>query len=670
MATPTTWSEMVSPDLVANLSARERTRQEILWEVVASEERYVAELRSLVEHYANPLLHPHLTTSPPLSSSVSPRPSSARTLSPYPSSPPTSTSSAELPIASRFSRSPSPQPPPGHERDLSALDFADTSPSSENLQLRHPIGSFLGRPSLPDLPTGARRTTLSPAPPPSQASLVPVTSNPSTGRLSSLGSRARNSLRPASSARRLRHAKEEEEEELARPVPPLPDVLRKVLKATIEMLQGHEDLSARLKEQWIKAFPLVRGLAAIWSGQPWFLHTYATYIVSLEEALADLDVHLRAAADAASDASRSKKLFKSSKSSAESGQTRLGLLLRRLEEQAAASGESNLGICLSKPLMRLSKLPLMMQALLYHTDPTTHEWEKTRAMALEVDALVRSIENEKLEEEDREKARDALARIDGIRDQALMAPRGARILLDERPAPPLSIPHKKSSRRLSSAPTKREVRANAREWLITFTDVVVRAEKVGETDVPGSFSRVKEKKGKQGKVRKAGELRNTYRYVGIERWETPEAAEEALEAHYERRRLAENESAADESLTEDDAESQMSFRYDTEEPQAVKRVFRSQNGGKVSQVRDPAPTKFAGRLRDHARPLSPAQSPQAPHYDAPTLSSMLKAQQRAAAPPPSPPRRREAPPPRRLADAREDSTFGLYSIWAEEAERA
>ena len=29
-AAPTTWSEMVSPDLVANLSARERTRQEIL----------------------------------------------------------------------------------------------------------------------------------------------------------------------------------------------------------------------------------------------------------------------------------------------------------------------------------------------------------------------------------------------------------------------------------------------------------------------------------------------------------------------------------------------------------------------------------------------------------------------------------------------------------------
>lgn len=36
---PLTWSEMAHQELVENLSTRERTRQEILWEVVASEER-------------------------------------------------------------------------------------------------------------------------------------------------------------------------------------------------------------------------------------------------------------------------------------------------------------------------------------------------------------------------------------------------------------------------------------------------------------------------------------------------------------------------------------------------------------------------------------------------------------------------------------------------------
>lgn len=67
--------------------------------------------------------------------------------------------------------------------------------------------------------------------------------------------------------------------------------------------------------------------------------------------------------------------------------------------------------------------------------------------------------------------------------QALMAPRGARILLDEKPAPPSAIQSPKPNRRLSSAPLKRETRAkNSKEWLITFTDVVVRAEKIGETE--------------------------------------------------------------------------------------------------------------------------------------------------------------------------------------------
>ena len=36
---PNSWSEMAEDDLIANLSPRERTRQEVLWEIVSSEER-------------------------------------------------------------------------------------------------------------------------------------------------------------------------------------------------------------------------------------------------------------------------------------------------------------------------------------------------------------------------------------------------------------------------------------------------------------------------------------------------------------------------------------------------------------------------------------------------------------------------------------------------------
>lgn len=39
-----TWSEITDDDLVDNLGSRERTRQEVLFEMVCSEERYVQEL--------------------------------------------------------------------------------------------------------------------------------------------------------------------------------------------------------------------------------------------------------------------------------------------------------------------------------------------------------------------------------------------------------------------------------------------------------------------------------------------------------------------------------------------------------------------------------------------------------------------------------------------------
>jgi secreted trypsin-like serine protease len=39
-----TWSEITDEELVENLGGRERTRQEVLFEMVCSEERYVQEL--------------------------------------------------------------------------------------------------------------------------------------------------------------------------------------------------------------------------------------------------------------------------------------------------------------------------------------------------------------------------------------------------------------------------------------------------------------------------------------------------------------------------------------------------------------------------------------------------------------------------------------------------
>ncbi|GAA5909278.1 hypothetical protein JCM5296_006114 [Sporobolomyces johnsonii] len=673
---PTTWSDMAHQELVVNVSARERTRQEILWEVVASEERYVAELRSLVDQYANPLLHPLLSSSPPLSS-----PPLGSTSPPLAQGPARANASTQdLPIAARFLRSTT----SSISRNPAVHDHI---PEIESSEAPRPSQSTQGRGSISTLPRH---------PADSSTSLDTINANDPaggvSGRLASFGFRTRHPLRPAPTGAKLQKSTSRAPQEALK-APPLPDALRQVLEATVEMLKGHEELSARLKEQWAKAFPLVRGLAAIWSDQPWFLQTYAAYIVSLEEALATVDSALPSAHSPALSSYAAK--FKSPKSKQDKQEKRLAQALMTLEERAAEAGESSLSICLSKPLMRLSKLPLLMQALLYHTDPTTHEWEKTRAMALEVDALVRSIEDEKIEEEQRERTRDVLARIDGINDKALMAPRSARILVDETPAnDPPSASHNKSraSRRISSGPSSKP-RSTENDWLIRFTDVVIRAQKVGQTNIPGSFSREKEKQGKQGKTRRTGKLRNTYRFVRVERWELREAAEAALvdmnevgQAQVEGRypQAEPSESEDDDTL---DAESRMSFRYDSDDPQpASPRDFTKPRTKKKPLPAGGGTAKFGGRLRvgsedAHGHGGLRATTPGGRHrFDQPTVSSTLKAQQQqqqqaqqsqahprraASTPVPAPTRTTLHPPaPNTISHTRDESTYKLYEMWS------
>ena len=101
-------------------------------------------------------------------------------------------------------------------------------------------------------------------------------------------------------------------------------------------------------------------------------------------------------------------------------------------------GECGLAICLSKPFQRLLKYPLLFQNLLYQlvfsfycplvniieqsfyfdsTDASTHEYESAQAMAISIDGIVRSIEDGKISEEERSKARDVWSRIDGINER-------------------------------------------------------------------------------------------------------------------------------------------------------------------------------------------------------------------------------------------------------------
>ncbi|KAI6043360.1 hypothetical protein EDC04DRAFT_2957796 [Pisolithus marmoratus] len=58
------WSEGAKEDLISNLGPCEWTRQEVLWEIVTSEEQYVGELQKMKETFIDPLLHPYASPPP------------------------------------------------------------------------------------------------------------------------------------------------------------------------------------------------------------------------------------------------------------------------------------------------------------------------------------------------------------------------------------------------------------------------------------------------------------------------------------------------------------------------------------------------------------------------------------------------------------------------------
>jgi len=189
-----------------------------------------------------------------------------------------------------------------------------------------------------------------------------------------------------------------------------------------------------------------------------------------------------------------------------------------------------------------------------------------------------------------------------------MAPRSARVLLEETPAPSLS-PNSGSSafkpRRSVSDAGGRSSRgekalsapkpfSSGDHWFIRFTDVTVRCQRTGQTDIPGGFSRHKERQGKQGKLKK-GKLRNLYRFVRIERWEMRDASGEGLVSMDDIHRLqvggegSLKEASEEEDGEDDDAESRMSFHYEGDDPQpsAAPRNFKS-------DARSPTPATRPG----------------------------------------------------------------------------
>ncbi|TXT07506.1 hypothetical protein VHUM_03226 [Vanrija humicola] len=301
----------------------------------------------------------------------------------------------------------------------------------------------------------------------------------------------------------------------------LPDDLEQVLAVISQgILRGHIKQVTELRTKYDEQFPLVRSLADVFTSHSDILREYATYVLHLERALAQVDEALQIAEKIHSAAGK-----RSSRRLEETQLGKLGKLLHALDELAAERGEAGLSIALSKPFQRLLKYPLLFQNLLYNTSASTREYEATLAMVDEVQRIVRSIEDEKSSTEDREKAHDAWARIDGIeRNKQLMAPRPSRLLVSETSLKELKE-ERKSHHRLSDILKGKK---DTDQWIVKFTDVSLLCELIGTTTLPLSTGKRSDSVTDLGTTSKrlsginkrhqSVRSRNLYRFVKVHEW--------------------------------------------------------------------------------------------------------------------------------------------------------
>ncbi|GAC98750.1 ROM1/2 protein [Pseudozyma hubeiensis SY62] len=438
-----TWSEMTHQELVRNLGPRERTRQEVLWEIVASEERYVTELEKAKEIYIDALLHPHTfdpeRVLPPVSASAisspveQPRsrdwPPNAKSVEMRPSSSngeatafePGSLSSTrgDLPIAARYMSTASIGKADPSE---SAIEYRQTqqgvgSPySSQRASLSIPDGVALRSGTFrsqadPSFGLGLGLGTMATRDRSVAAYMNAPTASQPTGKLSK--------------AQKLRGLarKDNGHADPLRLSVPLPPSLREILASMSDgLVEAHGLLSDALKARYEEQWPLVRSLADVFMKYSHILQHYASYVCHLQRAMEELEE-----AGLMERAFRGKRLKKERLSNT----VGLGRTVAALEACAAEQGYAGLSIFVSMPFQRLLKYPLLFQNLLFHTDPSTLEFESTVAMVVEVERLVRSIEDEKVNAEERDKALDCFARIDGITDRQVLRPRTDRVLIEE-----------------------------------------------------------------------------------------------------------------------------------------------------------------------------------------------------------------------------------------------
>jgi hypothetical protein len=131
------------------------------------------------------------------------------------------------------------------------------------------------------------------------------------------------------------------------------------------------------------------------------------------------------------------------------------------------------------PFRRLLKYPLLFRNLLYHTDPSTLEYESVSQVVVEVETIVRHIEEEKSKKDDRDRTRNIFERITGIHPiKPFTVDKPDRILVFERSLNP-------SAYTITNVgpPNLEEDSALKKDdiWFVGFSDVILRCQRTGFT---------------------------------------------------------------------------------------------------------------------------------------------------------------------------------------------
>ncbi|KAG6903212.1 hypothetical protein C0995_002755 [Termitomyces sp. Mi166 len=559
------WSEVTEEDLVTNLGSRERTRQEVLFEIISSEERYVQELIKMKDTFIDPILHP-FSAPPPLSVPSSSTPN--LDLDFYRADSPLESGEHLPPIAARF-MSPSPTGAPSsvatsfttrlkETPNIDAESYESDDDDDKAYNNRR-VASPVSNADHPHSPYHTSVTTKTPGraalpfPSRSHFSLPPPPRDQMSSSTQSLGpqptvvekerqrkfSQGDTTQKTTGMLRKFKKGSTLPTAVLGGVLAPhqIPEDLRRCLEVVDSgVLDGHRRLSEALRKRYDDQYPLVRSLADVFVSNSDIFTGYKDYVLHLERALDQVDAALQNVTSKKpknQDAAEWQKVCK---------------LLQKLEGDACDKGETGLAITLSKPFQRLLKYPLLFQNLLFHTDPSTFEYESTLQMVAEIENIVRSIEDQKIQREERDKTRDVFARIEGLdKVKQLALPKPSRVLVEERPCPipgssPLKSPSppsvvnakgvrgKPSFKRLSDVLQGNNAIGGKKDlWFVVFNDVVLQCQRTGTTSVPlvaTLTSRASSLPELQGKTKYATtgrrnvqtKPRNLYKFIKIETW--------------------------------------------------------------------------------------------------------------------------------------------------------